>query len=237
MHLHLRLLCCVLATALVGGCSTGSAALGDSARLLYDRTAGGIRDQQPSVFNPSFRYLRVTHAGTAIYMVLGYLDPTPEGTVEVWYSGEGEVVRLLDGRVVGTTGLNPDWRRAQVERLPLWPVGAQAQTSGSYLRVRDVMPGYHLNIRETVRVTPLASYTPAALQGARAASLRWFEEQVTESTSPGPMLPPARFGIAMTANGSPSVVYSEQCLSAEACYTFERWSAPSATATPTSAGS
>ena len=44
------------------------------------------------------------------FLVLGYVDTSSDGPVEVWYSGSGEVVRMRHGRVVGTTGLSTDWR-------------------------------------------------------------------------------------------------------------------------------
>jgi hypothetical protein len=55
--------------------------------------------------NPNLKYLRVTVRNRSVLMVLGYLENTPQGNIETWYSSEGEVLKLLNGRVVSTNGL------------------------------------------------------------------------------------------------------------------------------------
>jgi len=39
-----------------------------------------------------------------VLMVLGYSENSPKGTLETWYSSQGEVLKLLNGRVVSTNG-------------------------------------------------------------------------------------------------------------------------------------
>src|ERR1700690_487827 len=59
--------------------------------------------------NPAYRYLRIQTGKQVAYFARGYVDPLPEGKVEVWYSGGKEVLKLLDGRVVGMVGTATEW--------------------------------------------------------------------------------------------------------------------------------
>lgn len=203
-----------------------------TARSLYSSPAV----PQPSI-NPSYRYLRTTVDGRVIFMVLGNVDQRPEGSVEVWYSSTGEVVRLLDGRLVSTTGLTTDWRQVRFpQQLPAWPAAESSNTPSpadaavSFARERDLMPGYRMGVRDQVTRTAVAPPKTSALTGVDASSLHWYEERST-SYPVDAALPPARFAISQTApGGRPQVVYSEQCISNDLCLSFEQWP-PSSPAT------
>lgn len=212
---------CLLATFFlgVGGCSSGTSAMLDSARLLY---RGESAATQPN-FNPSYRYLRATVDGRVLYMVLGYIDQRAEGPVEVWYSGTGEVVRLLNGQLVGTTGLSIDWRDVRLANPPVWQAHT-ANTTQTYARERDLMPGYRFGIRDDIARTSIAPPTDSALAGVPASALRWYEERSVSRPATA-SVPPARFGVSF-ASGAPQVVYSEQCISRDLCMSFEQWTPP-----------
>jgi hypothetical protein len=202
-----------------------------TARHIY---GGGAAAPEP-VFNPNYRYLRVVVGGQTVYMVLGYIDKRPEGAVEVWYSNAGEVVRLLDGRLVGTTGLTTDWREVRFSRLPAWSEASNASQPKTFGRERDMMPGYRFGIRDEIVQTPIAVPQQAAVAGTAAASLRWYEERSVSHPSSA-SLPPARFGVSQ-AGGTPRVVYSEQCISNDLCMSFEQWTpSPPAPVAAASAG-
>jgi hypothetical protein len=209
----------------------------ETARLLYNSSA----DTPEPSYNPSYRYLRTAVNGRVIYMVLGYVDKRADGSVEVWYSNKGEVVRLRDGRLVGTTGLATDWRDVRYTSLPAWPTGgvdAPAPSSAQrFVRERDLMPGYRFGIRDDVVRTAIAPPRDSALVSVAPASLHWFEERSASSPAAA-SVPPARFAISISeSSGTPRVVYSEQCISSDLCMSFERWtpSTPAA-GTPSSAG-
>lgn len=189
-----------------------------TARHIY----GGAPEAPQPAFNPNYRYLRVATGNQTVFMVLGYIDKRPEGAVEVWYSGSGEVVRLLDGRLVGTTGLSTDWREVRFSGLPAWTVDANSPLPAkTYQRQRDMMPGYRFGIRDEIVLAPIAAPQQVALAGMAAASLRWYEER-SVSRPASASLPPARFGVSQ-AGGIPRVVYSEQCISNDLCMSFEQW--------------
>ena len=202
-----------------------------TARHIY----GGAAAAPAPAFNPNYRYLRVVAGGQPVYMVLGYIDHRPEGAVEVWYSSAGEVVRLLDGRLVGTTGLATDWREVRFSALPAWPGAADASQPKAYQRERDMMPGYRFGIRDDIALAPIAAPGHTALAGTAASSLRWYEERSVSRPSVA-SLPPARFGVSH-AGGTPRVVYSEQCISNDLCMSFEQWTpSPPAPVAAASAG-
>lgn len=195
----------------MGGCSSGSLAMLDTAKTLYGRSS--TAEPQGS-FNPQFTYLRTVLNGTVNYLVLGYVDQRPEGAVEVWYSSTGQVVKLLNGHLVGTGGLPVDWRDVRLSSF-------NAFDANGFTRERDLMPGYRFGVRDTVTRVAIEPPASSKLAGVAPASLRWYEERA--STLPADAaLPPARFGMSQ-ASGTPVVIYSEQCLSRDYCMSFERW--------------
>jgi hypothetical protein len=215
----------------IGGCSSGSSAMLDAARLVYK---GPPATAQPN-FNPAYRYLRTRIGNRIIFMVLGYIDQRAEGPVEVWYSGNGEVVRLLNGQLVGTTGLSIDWLNVRLTGLPAWPIAGAVSAGGashqSYTRQRDLMPGYRFGIRDEIVRISVPPPKNTFLVGTDSASLQWYEER-SESRPATASLPTARFGVS-SASGIPQVVYSEQCLSSDLCMSFQQWPPP----TPAAGGS
>jgi len=68
--------------------------------------------------NPGLSYLRVTIKDKPLLMVLGYTEVLPQGTLNTWYSNQGEVLQLLNGRVWSTAGLAIDWKNVRFETLP-----------------------------------------------------------------------------------------------------------------------
>lgn len=203
-------------------------------------TARHLYNASPSdshTFRPEFSYLRATFEGRTVFLVLGNVDPHPEGPTEVWYSASGEAVRLRHGRLVGTAGLATDWRAVRLFNTPAWPSAAASERAAArFQRERDMMPGYRSGIRDDIEQRPIEPPTDSMLAGRTASSLRWIEER--SSTRPASAsLPPARFGLAQVGDRL-EVVYSEQCLSRDLCLSFERWN-PSvpANVASTSAGS
>ncbi|WP_395348664.1 YjbF family lipoprotein [Variovorax sp. UC122_21] len=207
----------------------------DTARALY----GGQSSASSQAFNPNFAYLRADISGRTLYMVLGYLDQRPEGAVEVWYSGGGEVIRLLNGRLIGTTGLSTDWRAVRIANWPAWPTTASNAGSAPvqrYERERDVMPGYRFGINDEITRISIPAPSDSAIAGtdrSRCSGMRSAASRVRRARL---FLPPDS-GIS-NKTGTPVVIYSEQCISNNLCMSFERWTPPTppAVGAPASAG-
>ena len=190
-------------------------------RTLFDAIPGLGRNTDDIPLNPNLRYLRVTVRSRVVLMVLGYVEPHPEGEIDTWYSSEGEVIRLQNGRIVGTGGLETDWRAVRTFSLPAWKDMAGRQDV-TYRRERDEMPGYRFGIAERVSLSPVRVPANARLVGFPVSGLRWYEESVI-GQSDG--LPSARFAL-QASEGEPRVIYGEQCLSQNLCLAWQAWPAP-----------
>jgi hypothetical protein len=151
-------------------------------------------------------------------MVLGYVEPDPTGEIEVWYSSEGEVLRLQNGRIVGTAGLVTDWSAVRAPFVPAWK-DIFSKPAWIYERERDEMPSYRFSISERVTLYPVEVPTNAKLFRIRADSLRWYEEAVSSDPDG---LPSARYGLG-ERDGQWRVVYGEQCLARKLCLAWQVW--------------
>lgn len=175
--------------------------------------------------DPHFRYLRVAVDGAATFLILGNEEADPRGPVEVWYSVDGEVLRLQRGRLVGAVGLPTEWRRVVLPALPAWAELARTGQPLHWTRERDVMPGYHWGVRDALRLRVTAPPRRSVLQGVDPGGLTWFEEEMDpESGTAGGALPAARYGVDLRG-GQETVVYGEQCLTPTFCFSWQRWPA------------
>jgi hypothetical protein len=206
------------------GCASSAAPLADVFAALAKTMLSTSFDTLPTELDPRLRYLRVDVQGRPpALLVLGYLDPNPQGEVEVWYSSQGEILKTRNGRIVGTAGLEIDWRRVVMSPAP--PDWTTSAASGQrYRRWRDEMPGYRQNIMSDISVAPWPGLPNAALAASlssdRARSYQWFREDDISSIPAG--LPPAWFAVG-PYDGHASVVYSQQCLSTTFCLSLQRW--------------
>ena len=225
-----RSLATLALACLLSACSTGMDAVVGTLRSAMQGEPG----PDPARLNPNFRYLRVTVEGRVAFLALGYVDSHPHGPVEVWYSAKREALRLQGGRLVGATGLTTEWRSVELPELPSWSAIARAGEPVQWERVRDVMPGYRFGVRDALVLRAIAPPGKSALQGLDPKSLAWFEERFRDESRPGllaalgavapdaQVLPPARYAVELR-EGRETVVYGEQCVSADLCFTWQRW--------------
>jgi hypothetical protein len=207
------------------GCASGSTPLADVLSGVVSEGFGSGKESTPTIKpNPSYRYLRVEVEGRpSALLVLGYVDAHPLGNIEVWYSAKREVIKIQNGRIVSTTGLELDWRSVLFPTPPLVWTALPVQ-GVVYSRLRDEMPGHHYAIADQLALKPWPGvpplHLPASLSIEQASSYQWFRED-TLSTTAQP-LPPAWFAWGVH-RGQPTVVYSRQCLSATFCLRLQRW--------------
>jgi hypothetical protein len=199
------------------GCTGGFGAMVDSLRYAVSR---GDRDPQVRL-DPRFDYLRVTADGRVLYLARGFTDAAAGTPVDVWYSTSREVIRIADGRIVGAVGATTEWRNVSLPPLPRWSVLAAAPEY-RWVRERDAMPGYRFGINDSLIVRRTAPPARTALRNLDPQSLTWFEESTSRNASEP--LPPARYGVQISARGE-QVVYGEQCLDSKFCFTWQRWPA------------
>ena len=220
----------------VGGCATESEAIFRSfgAAVFSDSSI------EKTPLNPNYRYLRVTsNGGRLALLALGYVDSTPDGPVEVWYSGERETLRLQNGRVISASGMPTEWRGVVLSSVPAWSDIGERTAPRSWTRIRDVMPGYRMNVRDSLTLQPIHPPRDTELKDIDASRLRWFEERVDAGSGsalawlgggflPKNALPPARYGVSFES-GRVSVIYAEQCLDWDFCFAWQSWPATRAT--------
>jgi len=212
------------------GCASGSTPLADVlSAVISNQFGAGAETPLSAKLNPAYRYLRVEVDGRApALLVLGYVDSHPQGEIEVWYTAKREVIKTQNGRIVGTAGLEVDWRAVRFPTAP--PPWATAQEA-RYQRSRDEMPGHRYAITDQIQLKPWLGMPPltlpAALNSGQAKnSYRWFSE-TTLNASKQP-LPPSWFAWGLY-QGQPTVVYSVQCLSPTFCLKLQRWPAQEST--------
>jgi hypothetical protein len=225
-HRFLMGITAVLALAAVFGlaaCTPGmTAAVASLREMAPGRTAVDAAN-----LDPKFAYLRVTRGNRVGFLWRGSIERTPEGLVEVYYSGTGEVLRLRDGRLVGASGLATEWRRVE-DRAPAWRALVTAREPAAFARVRDVMPGYRSGVRDELLLHPIEAPRRSALQVIDPRTLTWFEERTRSRGfelrgTPADTLPAARYALDLSGS-EPAVVYSEQCVAKDLCFTWQRWS-------------
>lgn len=207
------------------GCaSTTSPLSGIISAVVSDAIGPGQATNIPAQPDPAYRYLRVEIVGSSpALLVLGYIDAHPQGEIEVWYSAQSEVIKTQNGRIVGTAGLQTDWRAVQfVTAPPVWP--DVVPPLNEFSRVRNVMPGHRFAIAERVQVEPWLGVPPISfsktLLAEQARSYRWFRE--TARVANAQALPPSWFAWGQH-RGQATIVYSEQCLAVNFCLRLQRW--------------
>lgn len=167
---------------------------------------------------PDRSYLRIAVRGRTALMVLGYRDRHPDGDIDTWYSSEGETLRLQNGRILSTGGLDTDWREVRWTALPSW---SELHGFGSvaYRRERDEMPGYRFGVLDEMVLRRIVLPEDTELVGWQPEELEWFEER---KVGAGGTEPPGLY--ALTGYGDTlRVVYSEQCLSPTLCLAWQEW--------------
>ncbi|AMV44759.1 YjbF family lipoprotein [Paraburkholderia caribensis] len=199
---------------LLCACTQPMRAISDSYAFLRQTSEAQI---ERTVLAKDQRYLKVSSRGRTALLVLGYIERDPQGDVEVWYSGAREVLRIQNGRLVGATGLSTEWANVRLASPPDWLAVAGVT---SYVRRRDVMPGYDFDEYDKVTVQPISMPSDTRYTGPGAAQLRWYVERSQGRIA----LRDARYAVAQKA-GKAIVVYGEQCLDPGLCISWQRWPA------------
>jgi hypothetical protein len=86
------------------------------------------------------------------------------------------------------------------------------------------MPGYRFGVHDALSLSIIPAPEKSALQGLEPKDLTWFEERFAEDSLPNTVLPAARYAVSLSG-GEGIVVYGEQCLASQTCFTWQRWPA------------
>jgi hypothetical protein len=166
---------------------------------------------------PGFEYILIDIDGRKTVMALGSREVLTESgrasLHERWYSGQGEMIHMVDGRIHTAVGLTVEWRR-QRSNPPAWDLLAKSSSSVAWSRELDVMPGYRYGQADHIE-TKLST----APKGAPVLPLdaTWIMDQVRS-----PQVLGGDWTYTQTfAIHQGRVVYSEQCLAPTVCFKFK----------------
>lgn len=199
----------------LSGCASYVKGVGDVVAVMRASSNDKTINER---LDPRFSYLRIGVGKRFTFLVLGYVDPSQQGPIEIWYGAGGEVLRLQNSRVLGTAGMPVDWSNVRLSANLAW---TDSKADFSYSRTRDVMPGYDYGIFDALSVTPIDPPKKSALVKVSSSSLSWYEERSSSIRH----LPPARYAVSHV-DGHALVMYGEQCLSESFCLSWQRWSPP-----------
>lgn len=244
---YLRYLLVLLVGLELSACAGTQGAVYDSIKLGLTNP-NTIIDSYP--LDSRYTYLRVDLNGTPALLVLGYVDKQAKGLTEVWYSASRETIRIQNGRLMSTHGLETDWIDVKLIDAPPIAAALNPKTVEEsefaiekkyrnlknpllYTRIRTVMPGYRAQIEEQVLMRPLDKApddAPKRLrEGPYSQNLRWVEERAQPKVrvldNPGLAPLTAVYAIDIsTPQQRP--VYGRQCLMPNFCLSWQAWPWP-----------
>lgn len=204
----------LLATIGLAGCGANMRAALSTAGQALD---GGQSTVAPAVvLDPRFEYLRVQIGRQAGRMVRADPGGAPVGRLSTWYSADGAVLRLDDGRLIGFSDGQRSWQaHAPGDRID-W-AGVSAGRLHRYQRTVDQQPGYRIGQRESRQVIAMALPPAEHRYTGGEGPVEWFVDQ--EAEGQGVVV---WYAVSM-AGPTPSVRYGQACLWAEACLSWQLW--------------
>ena len=193
-----------LASALLCACQGGSPVFDTAA------SAWSPAERNPQ-FVAKFEYLQVELDGRQAYMALGRREVIGADVREFWYSGQREMLQLLNGRIEQVFGMTREVRQVSEARPDWLHVLTQTQPV-AWQRHLDLMPGYRYGVAEGV--TTAKAQRPRHAPDDVPPSAQWLSENVQRQEPHGQVSTYSQW----FALHEGRVVYSEQCVAADMCF-------------------
>mgnify|MGYP000411462583 CR=1 FL=1 len=163
---------------------------------------------------PGVEYMVVSLEGRTSVMALGGRSMQGSGAIqsvhEHWYTGQGEMLYLVDGRIQQALGFTHEWR-GQTSTPPSWSTVLQSSREISWRRVLDAMPGYRFNLTDDISSYKTAA--PKRLPEGVSPQAQWVADLVASKGDDGQ----AWWYLQKFAVLDGRVIYSEQCLAKAMC--------------------
>jgi hypothetical protein len=161
--------------------------------------------------SPGFEYLEVEWQGRKAYMALGYRETQGPNVSEHWYSGQGEMMKLVNGRIVQVFGMTHEVRSVTTNS-PVWNDVLTHRSPIVWYQTKDLMPRYRYGLQEFVKTQQI---TPNPSEKALASDASaWLVEEVRSKDEKGkPWVYQQKFALL-----GDRVIYSEQCVAQEMCF-------------------
>ncbi len=160
---------------------------------------------------PGFEYLEVEWQGRKSAMALGYRSISGTQTDEHWYTSQGEMLKLQNGRIVQVLGMTREVRRISTN-MPLWTDLTSRKLPAAWSQTKDVMPGYRFGLQEFV-ISQQIEPTSTEHSLSQVATHLIAEQIKSKDASGKTWIYKQKFVLANNA-----VVYSEQCVAHDMCF-------------------
>lgn len=165
-------------------------------------------------YMPGFEYLEVEWHGRKSAMALGYRSISGTQTDEHWYTNQGEMLKLQNGRIVQVLGMTREVRRLS-SNTPSWTNLTSRKMPVVWSQTKDVMPGYRFGLQEFV-ITQQVEPTSTEQSLSKAAT-HWIAEEIKSKDASGKTWV-YKQKFALVNN---EVVYSEQCVAKDMCFNLK----------------
>jgi hypothetical protein len=168
-----------------------------------------------SQIQPGFEYILVTANGHQALMALGSrFSLTEFGSQtlvhEYWYTGAGEMLHLVDGRINKALGFTFEIRN-QTNNAPSWEEVVEAKNKLIWYRKIDLMPRFRYGVQNNVFTFEVQS--PTSAPEFVPLNAKWVTDLVESKSFDGsPWIYSQLFAIV-----DRRVLYSEQCIDKSLC--------------------
>ncbi len=203
-HTFIRQLFALAVSLILAGCQGFNPVTDTAGHFLSNKSSNAS-------FSAGFEYLEVEWQGLKASMALGYRETKGNNVTEHWYSGQGEMVKIVNGRVVQVLGMTKEVRHVGTN-TPVWSDILAHRLPIVWSQTKEVMPGYRYGLKEyviTQQVNPIAA-EKTLITDATA----WVLEEIKSKDEKGKAwIYQQKFAL----NGD-KVIYSEQCLAPRMCF-------------------
>ena len=168
-------------------------------------------------FNPSLEYITVELDGRTSHLALGYRELVKGRPLEHWYSGAGEMLEMVDGRVNKALGMTFEIR-GNKGRPPAWESFDDVRQTQVWTREIDIMPGYRYGVEEEITTVKLSKENLPVQKTKYPKDAIWFQERVITKDIQGKTQQFQQLFAVLNNR----VIYSEQCFHKNMCMSFQR---------------
>lgn len=200
----------------LSACGANMRAALDTARSAVD--GGSSRTNSSRALDPRLNYLHVQIGRQVGLMVRS--DTPLAGDIpgsSHWYSADGALLRLQDGRLIGLTEAGRSWRVTQGPTTIDWAAIATGQAL-DFQRQVNQLPGYHIGLIQHRRLRAIPSAPAAHSLRSPVAKPQWF----IEHDARGGEATAAWYAVDL-ATQPPRVLYGQTCLAADWCIRWQVW--------------
>jgi hypothetical protein len=237
-RIYFLVLACLISVFLQG-CSSQSDAAWKTMQMGFRDEAAQI---EKSPLKNNLTYLRVNINGLDVLLVKGYVDPDPLGPIDVWYSSDGSVMRIQQGRYLGSIGFDQNWQEVSRKDAPSLDLLVKSEVAmasqNTPVPIKTVkkyfsnqsyvaMPSY-LVMRDERISGVISSTVPDSVPSSikkylNNKDLIWL----AETPQPNDLFKRkgasfAWYGFVKSNNGFEQVL-GQQCLSKDFCITWTPW--------------